>query len=192
MAVPSPSKEQMRAAALAERRRYARALTPEARSDLEERLARIVLPHVADAKVVAGYHPLASEIGPYAVLNGLADGQAAVLPWFADREASMMFRAAPALVAGPWGMLQPSSDAAKLAPDVVLVPLVLGDRHGTRIGHGRGHYDRALARLREDGLSVRTIGIAWEAQISQEPIPADPWDVPLDAIATPAEWMEFR
>lgn len=192
MAVPSPSKEQMRAAALAGRRHYARALTSEMRASLEERLARIVLPHIAGAAVVAGYHPLASEISPYAVLNGLADGQAAAFPWFADRDASMMFRAAPALVAGPWGMLQPSSDAVALAPDVVLVPLVLGDRQGTRIGHGQGHYDRALARLRKDGRPVRTIGIAWEAQISEEPIPADPWDVPLDAIATPAEWMEFR
>ena len=192
MAVPSPSKEQMRAAALAERRSYARALTPEARSSLEARLARIVLPHVAGARVVAGYHPLASEISPYTILSGLAGEQAAVLPWFADRGAAMLFREASALVAGPWGMLQPSADAAALAPDIVLVPLVLGDRRGTRIGHGQGHYDRALARLREGGRPLRTIGIAWEAQISEEPIPADPWDVPLDAIATPAEWMEFR
>ena len=78
-----------------------------------------------------------------------------------------------------------------LAPDVVLVPLVYGDRFGTRIGHGKGHYDRALDHLRQGG-TVYTIGIAWEAQISEEPIPADPWDVPLDAIATPAGWMEFR
>jgi 5-formyltetrahydrofolate cyclo-ligase len=192
MAVPSPSKEQMRAAALAERRRYARALTPEARSSLEAQLARIVLPHIAGARVVAGYHPLASEISPYAILGGLDGAQAAVLPWFAERGTVMMFREAPALVVGPWGMLQPPADAAALAPDVVLVPLVLGDRRGTRIGHGQGHYDRALARLREGGRPLRTIGIAWEAQISEEPIPADPWDVPLDAIATPAEWMEFR
>jgi 5-formyltetrahydrofolate cyclo-ligase len=78
-----------------------------------------------------------------------------------------------------------------LAPDLVLVPLVFGDRKGTRIGHGKGHYDRALAHLRDAG-PVSTIGIAWEIQMSGHDLPADPWDVPLDAIATPAGWISCR
>ncbi|MGE5722625.1 MAG: 5-formyltetrahydrofolate cyclo-ligase, partial [Sphingomonadales bacterium] len=125
------------------------------------------------------------------ILDGLTEGQVAVLPWFADRDAKMIFRRAPAEEASPWGVLQPSGSAEALAPDTVLVPLVYGDRLGTRIGQGKGHYDRALSHLRQSG-TVRTIGIAWEQQISDEPIPADPWDVPLDAIATPAEWIDCR
>ncbi len=73
----------------------------------------------------------------------------------------------------------------------MLVPLVAADRHGARIGHGKGHYDRALAHLREGG-TVFTIGLAWAPQILDEAIPADPWDMPLDAIATPAEWIACR
>jgi len=69
--------------------------------------------------------------------------------------------------------------------------LVAADRLGTRIGHGKGHYDRALAHLREGG-TVFTIGLAWEPQILDEAIPADPWDMKLDAIATPKEWIECR
>lgn len=193
MAVPSPlpDKEQLRAAALARRRDYARALTPELRAELEHKLAQLVAPHLAGAGVVAGYHPMRDEISPYAVLATLDANQQAALPWFGGRDARMMFRAAPASEAGPWGVLQPPPDAAALAPDVVLVPLVLGDRAGTRIGHGKGHYDRALAHLREHG-QVRTIGIAWETQISEAPLFPDPWDVPLDAIATPREWIACR
>ncbi len=86
-------------------------------------------------------------------------------------------------------MLQPAADAEALAPDIVLVPIVLADRHGTRIGHGKGHYDRALAHLRESGAPVVTIGLAWESQLSEAPIPADPWDMKLDAVATPKEWI---
>jgi 5-formyltetrahydrofolate cyclo-ligase len=182
----------MRDLALQRRRDFARSLTPELRHDLEQALARIVLPHLIGARIVAGYHPLKDEISPAFVLEGLIDGQKAALPWFADRDSRMIFRRAPAVVPAPWGVLQPAADAEALAPDVVLVPLVLGDRHGTRIGHGKGHYDRALAHLREGGTLTKTIGIAWEAQISEEPIPADPWDVPLDAIATPAQWIECK
>jgi 5-formyltetrahydrofolate cyclo-ligase len=192
MAVPSPtSKEELRERALADRRAYARSLTPELRASLEAKLGEIVLPHLIGAGIIAGYHPMRDEISPYAVLDLLGDGQTAALPWFGGRDARMMFRQAPATEAGPWNVLQPPASAPALSPDVVLVPLVLGDRAGNRIGHGKGHYDRALSHLRE-GRTIFTIGIAWEMQISAEPIPADPWDVPLDAIATPAEWTSCR
>lgn len=173
------------------RRSYAQALWPGTRTSLEEQLAQIVLPHLIGARIVAAYHPMRDEISPYPILDKLEDGQTAALPWFADRDARMMFREAPASEAGPWGVLQPSPEAEAVAPDIVLVPLVMGDRHGNRIGHGKGHYDRALSHLRIAGL-VRTVGLAWEFQVSDEPIPADPWDVPLDAIATPKEWIECQ
>jgi 5-formyltetrahydrofolate cyclo-ligase len=191
MVVPSPNKSALRAAALDERRLYARALAPELREALERQLARIVLPHLITARIVAGYHPLRDEISPYSILESLGPGQSAVLPWFLDRDARMTFREAPAVEPSPWGVLQPSSDARSLAPDFVLVPLVAADRQGTRIGHGKGHYDRALSHLR-DGGSIFTVGLAWEPQILDEPIPADPWDIPLDAIATPKEWIQCR
>jgi 5-formyltetrahydrofolate cyclo-ligase len=191
MAVPSPSKIELRADALNRRRAYARALSPELRTDLEGKLARIVIPHLISARIVAGYHPMRDEISPYPVLEALGDGQTPALPWFGDRDARMMFRQAPATEAGPWGVLQPPGEAPALAPDVVLVPLVYADRRGSRIGHGKGHYDRALSHLRDAG-PVFTIGIAWEDQISNDAIPADPWDVPLDAIATPGEWISCR
>jgi 5-formyltetrahydrofolate cyclo-ligase len=192
MAVPSPSKDELRAAALQARWDYAASLTPELRADLEARLAAIVLPHLLGARIVAGYHPLRAEISPYPILTGLGAGQAAVLPWFLDRDARMLFRRAPAVEPSPWGVLQPAADSEALAPDVVLVPLVAADRRGTRIGHGKGHYDRALARVREGGGPLLTIGLGWEPQILDDPIPPDPWDVPLDAVATPAEWIACR
>ena len=192
MAVPSPTpKSALRTQALAERRRYARSLAPELRADLEAKLAEIVLPHLIAAKIVAGYHPLKDEISPYSILDRLGEGQRAALPWFLDRDARMLWREAPAVEPSPWGVLQPSAEAEALAPDTVLVPLVAADRRGSRIGHGKGHYDRALAHLR-DGGGVFTIGLAWEHQILEQAIEPDPWDMPLDAIATPAQWIDCR
>jgi 5-formyltetrahydrofolate cyclo-ligase len=148
-----------------------------------------VLPHLIGARVVAAYHPLKDEISPYPILDRLAGSQSAALPWFADRDARMIWRRAPATEPSPWGVLQPSASADALAPDLVLVPLVLADRAGTRIGHGKGHYDRALSHLRAGGVPVTTIGLAWETQIAEAALEPDPWDQPLDAIATPKEWI---
>ena len=192
MAVPSPSpadKAKRRADALARRRDYARSLTPQLRDELQESLARIALPHLVEARIVGAYHPLKDEISPYPILAALGDGQRAALPWFLDRDSRMLFREAPAMEPSPWGVLQPSASAEALAPDVLLVPLVAADRAGTRIGHGKGHYDRAIAHLREGGGAVFTIGLAWEPQLVDRLVP-DPWDMKLDAIATPAEWID--
>ena len=195
MAVPSLSpssrKAALREAALERRRAFACSLPAELRAELEAKLADIVLPRLATFEIVAGYHPLRDEISPYPVLDRLGAVQRAVLPWFLDRDARMIWREAPAVQPSPWGVLQPAADAEPLAPDVVLVPLVAADRFGTRIGHGKGHYDRALAHLREGG-SVYAVGLAWEEQIVEEPLAPDPWDVPLDAIATPKEWIQCR
>ena len=193
MAVPSPlpraDKSELRAEGLRRRRDFARSLTHEVRHELEASLARLVLPHLAGAGVIAAYHPLRDEIDPAAILEGLAPHQRHTLPWFAHRDAVFVWREGPATDPSPWGVAQPPPEAEALAPDVVLVPLVLADRRGTRIGHGKGHYDRALAHLRAGGRPVFTIGIGWEDQLIDETIPADPWDMRLDAVATPNEWI---
>jgi len=193
MAVPSPSppssKSLLRAEGLRLRRAFARSLAPQLRETLEAELARLVLPHLAGARAIGAYHPLKDEIGPGAILAGLREDQRVGLPWFADRDARFLWREGPALEPSPWGIAQPAPEAEALAPDMVLVPVVLADSRGTRIGHGKGHYDRALALLRESGGPVFTIGLAWEDQLSETPLPRDPWDIALDAIATPKEWI---
>lgn len=191
MAVPSPSpsgKADLRAAALRRRRDYARALDAGERAALEQALADAVLPRLTRAKVIAAYHPLASEIGPGAILAGLTPGQRVVLPWFAAADTQMQWREGPAREPGPWGMLQPHGDAPMRDPDLVLVPLVLADRNGTRIGHGQGHYDRVLADLQKV-RPVPAIGLGWAWQLADGPIASDPWDIRLDAVATPEGWF---
>ena len=194
MAVPSPpppDKSTLRAEGVERRRAFAGSLTQELRAEMEAQLARLVLPHLIEARIVGAYHPMRDEIGPCAILEGLGAGQSAAFPWFAGRDERFLWRAGPATEPSPWGVLQPAAEAPAVAPDIVIVPLVLADRAGARIGHGQGHYDRALAHLRQAG-PVFAIGIGWENQLLDEPLPTDPWDVPLDAVATPREWVSWR
>jgi 5-formyltetrahydrofolate cyclo-ligase len=79
--------------------------------------------------------------------------------------------------------MQPSRRHPVVDPDLVLVPLIAIDGAGTRLGRGKGHYDRALTRLRKSG--ARLIGVGWAIQRLTETIPADAWDVPLDGFASP-------
>jgi 5-formyltetrahydrofolate cyclo-ligase len=68
--------------------------------------------------------------------------------------------------------------------------LIAIDGKGTRLGRGKGHYDRALIGLKKSG--ARLIGVGWSIQRLADTIPADEWDVPLDAFASPGGLEWFR
>lgn len=191
MAVPSPSttKAELRAEGLRRRRASVRGLDETTRARLEAALAGLVLPYLLTARVIAAYHPLRDEISPLPIVAALGEGQRCAFPWFAHRDAIFLWREGPAREPGPWGVPQPPAGAEALIPDVVLVPVVLADRRGVRIGHGKGHYDRALANLKQSGRPVMTIGLCWPDQLVDGPLPAERWDAKLDAVATPDEWV---
>jgi len=69
--------------------------------------------------------------------------------------------------------------------DLVLMPLVAFDKQGNRLGMGGGFYDRTLAFLnsRHHWRKPRLIGLAYEFQCIEQ-LPAQNWDIPLDAIVT--------
>lgn len=69
--------------------------------------------------------------------------------------------------------------------DLILMPLVAFDVQGNRVGMGGGFYDRTLAFLkqRKNWHKPNLLGVAYEFQ-KQEQLITNPWDVPLQAIAT--------
>ncbi len=71
--------------------------------------------------------------------------------------------------------------------DLVFIPLLVCDRKGNRIGYGKGFYDRFLKECRSD---VQKIGISHFPPLA-DVIPADDWDIPLDALVTPNGIFRF-
>ena len=178
------SKEALRRAALDARKAFVRTLSDASRARFEQKLAEHLTSTWAGATVVGGYAPLGSEISPLAAMEeARAVGAIVAFPAFDNPAKPFRFRAGDPLQAGPFGMMQPKKSAPVVEPDVILVPLIAIDGHGTRLGRGKGHYDRALIRLKKSG--ARLIGVGWPLQRLTESIPTDEWDVPLDAFASP-------
>ena len=120
---------------------------------------------------------------------GILVGAIVAYPCFHNPAKAFRFLAGDPLEPGPFGMMQPAKRHPVVQPDLVLVPLIAIDSEGTRLGRGKGHYDRALIGLKKNG--ARLIGIGWQLQRLADTIPADEWDVPLDAFASPdsLEWF---
>ena len=95
---------------------------------------------------------------------------------------------------GAYGILEPKEELrndpeAQLSADrldLIVTPGVAFDRQGGRIGHGKGYYDRLLARK---GLQTLTVALAFGCQVLDQ-VPMNAHDIPMDHLVTEDEWIE--
>ncbi len=93
------------------------------------------------------------------------------------------------LTLSPLGIFEPSETAPRMSPlsvDFFLVPGIAFDRHGNRLGHGSGFYDRLLAEIKSDAFCL---GYAHNFQLVPS-IPHEAHDKKVHAIATPSGIIE--
>ena len=183
------NKDELRRTLRAARRAHVEAQPQAIRRLLFHRPPASLVSQIASDAVIGLYHagPFEAPAAGYARFFHDA-GHTIALPHFAAPDAAMIFRrhtdpyGESDLVAGPFGMLQPDSDADADAviPDVLFVPLVGFTAHGERLGQGGGHYDRWLA----EHPGRLAIGLAWDAQACDS-LPTEPHDRRLDAVITP-------
>ncbi|MGO1817428.1 MAG: 5-formyltetrahydrofolate cyclo-ligase, partial [Sphingobacterium sp.] len=82
-----------------------------------------------------------------------------------------------------WGIPEPVvDDPVEIGLlDGVLVPLLVADVEGNRVGYGKGFYDRFLARCKPGVLKM---GISYFPPIERiENVGA--WDIPIDGLFFP-------
>jgi 5-formyltetrahydrofolate cyclo-ligase len=94
------------------------------------------------------------------------------------------------LQSGKYGIQEPLTTATIIAPqtaDLILVPMLGGDRNGYRLGYGGGYYDRLLSSTASE---VTTIGVVFDSAYLNR-LPTDPWDIKLDYICTEGQFEAY-
>jgi 5-formyltetrahydrofolate cyclo-ligase len=132
--------------------------------------------------IVAGYRSLQSEVN----LDDLYFNSNLEIKWcfpkvvddhlefcFANYESDF--------ISGQYGVLEPnmSQQTSTFEIDIFLVPGLLFDRYGHRLGMGKGYYDRAL-----DKVKARKVGIQYKELVLSTSIPHEEHDVIMDNIIT--------
>lgn len=82
-----------------------------------------------------------------------------------------------------YGILEPDSFENKIDKDkidLVILPGVVFDRRGGRIGYGGGYYDKYLKDMNKD---IPKIALCYEFQLIDE-VPSEPHDIKADFIIT--------
>jgi 5-formyltetrahydrofolate cyclo-ligase len=171
------------------------ALPVEQQSAAAQAIAERGLPiPVKSGDTVSGYSPLKFEISPLPLMRRFANvGAKLALPVIQGRGAPLIMRAwafGETLGSGVWGIREPKPEAPEVFPDILIVPLLLFDRTGHRLGYGAGYYDMTIARLRAM-KPVTAIGIAFAAQEIAD-VPKTPRDARLDLVLTEREIIDLR
>lgn len=155
------------------------------------------------SRVVALFYPMPEEVDVSPLLTGAvlrsdtshdSDKPLILLPKIKTRDTALDFypyHAQTALKRHRFGLLEPNPepDAAPYPlhnVDLVLVPLLAVDCHGTRLGYGGGYYDRTLPRMKR----AFRLGVAFHYQLVPD-LPRAPWDIPLQAVVTDDGWFEI-
>lgn len=179
-------KSEMRAAYLAKRA----SLTAEEKSARDQKICDAVLSSASFryAETLLAYAPREGEVDIYPVLlAALAQGKRLALPR-CEGEHLMHYRfitSLDELAPGSYGILEPSAnaplyDSSADSSTLCLVPGVVFDRHGYRIGYGGGYYDRFL-----HGFRGSLAGIVYRDFIIPA-VPCGRFDLPLPVMFTDA------
>jgi 5-formyltetrahydrofolate cyclo-ligase len=137
--------------------------------------------------IVALYAPKGTEVET-ASLDALARarGFRVVYPRIVDGDRRLAFHevAIGELAPSRFGLAEPAADASRVETATIsafVIPGLAFDRHGWRVGWGRGYYDATLAVA----PGARRIGVAFECQLVDE-VPRDVHDARLHHVVTEA------
>lgn len=155
-----------------------------AEDKIKERLKKYLESDTRSKQWVAIYYPIASEINIIKVVKDL--DYKFLLPVVQNETRLLKFY--------QWGLkdklvpgkiynkvLEPALQDVDIIPDIIIVPLIVVDLQGNRIGYGKGMYDYTIKQLKGINPNLKTIGVCFQEQIVDE-LPHNDFDEQLDVI----------
>jgi len=154
------------------------------RSDSGKTLLAALVPLLPLEGLILSFAPLQSEIDLWPQNRELASQRRLVLPRLENGEI-VLYRidALSKLIASRLGIREPDPSygvhVSVAAIKLALVPGIAFDQDKRRLGRGKGHYDRLLALMPHETLKI---GIGFKQQLSNEAIPVEAHDIPMDRL----------
>lgn len=128
------------------------------------------------ARTVALYIAFNAELDTSPLLESIsALGKQACLPRVTPHSKEMTLRGfikENQLVRSSYGILEPEASSPEIdlgAVDLIVLPALAADESGYRIGYGKGHYDRLLARMPNTTRVCLLYDFQLIAEVPQEP-----------------------
>ena len=163
------------------------------RSQSDRQLAQrfLALPQVREACSILLFYGVGTEPDTRPILDALfQSGKQVSLPHClpGNQMEARLYRGPEHCVTGAYDIVEPDEGSPVMPRDridLILVPDLLCDRRGYRLGHGAGYYDRYLV-----GFTGFTVALCRDALL-RDAIPTDQYDIPMDLILTETQCLSI-
>jgi len=162
------------------------ALSAERRAEAKEALTATLVPKLAIYRSILSFHSLKEEIDTSSI-NAILAAQGRLLLPKVEKDSLHVYRVwdlSAQLVQGYQLLWEPDPSQCEMVAideiECILLPGLGFDTMHHRIGYGKGHYDRFLARF-HTALPI-TIGIGFKEQLFDSSLPKELHDRPLDQV----------
>lgn len=137
-----------------------------------------------NARTVLLYYPIHNEVDLRPLLDKYHDSKTMLLPVTHRKTMEIRpYTGEACLKPGYAHIPEPQTPAYTGKIDLILVPGVVFDRKGHRIGRGGGYYDRFLKKHKQ----ACKLGVAYDFQLKHHDLPQTRHDQPIDGVVTPLE-----
>ena len=168
------------------------ALSEQERSVLDDRITQKLLAtsEYAEATTVLTYVSVSSEVSTRMIIeSALRDGKTVAVPRCLPGHCLefVAIVSLEQLVAAPFNLLEPAKELPAVTEDqknnsICIVPALLVDTKGYRLGYGAGFYDRFLSTY-----PGKKICLAYQQSLSRPTLPHTAFDVAVDVVITESD-----
>lgn len=167
-------------------------LSEKERSVLDDRITQKLLAtsEYAEATTVLTYVSVSSEVSTRMFIErALRDGKTVAVPRCLPGHCLefVAITSLDQLIAAPFGLLEPPKELPALTEEqmdasICIVPALLVDTKGYRLGYGAGFYDRFLSTY-----PGKKICLAYQQNLSRTMLPHTAFDVVVDEVITESD-----